>query len=141
MIRQRHGLIGLTILFAVLVLFHSSAQGSRSASPPETIEFGKPVLRHVWPKGLSVTFEGKAGEVITLEVTSKTATGGFDPFIRLLDPTGKKEASDDDSGGRGNCLIKDHALKKDGHYHVFIGGEDNKEGEVEVLLTKADQPR
>jgi len=141
MIRQHHGLIGLTILFAVLVLFHSSAQGSRSASPPEIIEFGQAVVRHVWPKGLSVAFEGKAGAVITLEVTSKTTTGGFDPFVGLLDPTGKEEASDDDSGGQGNCLIKDHVLKKDGKYRVVIGAEDHKEGEVEILLKKVEPRR
>jgi len=141
MSRKHRELISLVLFFTALSLFHSSAQGSRSASPPETIEFGKPVLRHVWPKGLSVIFEGKAGDVITLTVTSKIATGGFDPYVRLLDPEEKEEASDDDSGGHGDCIIKDHALKKSGQYHVFIGGEDNKEGEVEILLTKADQPR
>lgn len=139
---QRRRLLGLTLLTSALALFDSSAQGSRSASPPEIIEFDQAVVRHVWPKGLTVAFEGKAGAVITLTVTSKTATGGFDPFVRLLDPTGKKEASDDDSGGQGNCLLKDHALKKDGQYRVFIGGEDRKEGEVEILISSSarEQP-
>jgi hypothetical protein len=131
---SRHGLISLALLFTALVLFHASAQGSRSASPPQKIEPGQAVVLHVWPQGLFVAFEGKAGETITLHVTSKTQEGGFDPFVRLLDPAGKEEASDDDSGGQGNCLIKDHALKKDGEYHVFIGADDNKEGEVEILL-------
>lgn len=107
----------------------------------ETLKFGEVADRNVWPTGLSLSFEGKAGDVITLTVTSKTTTGGFDPFVRLLDPAEKEETSDDDSGGQGNCLIKDHALKKNGQYHVFIAGEDNKEGEVEILLTKADPVR
>jgi hypothetical protein len=131
----------LTLLFMALALFQSSAQGSKPASPMETLKFGEVADRNVWPTGLSLSFEGKAGMVITLEVTSKTTAGGFDPFVRLLDPEEQEEASDDDSGGQGNCLIKDHALKKDGQYHVFIAGEDHKEGEVEVLLKKADQAR
>jgi len=136
MARQRRALIHLTCLLTAFVLFHSNAQGSKEASPIETLRFGEVTDRNVWPTGLSLSFEGKAGMVITLKVTSKTTAGGFDPFVRLIDPEEKEEASDDDSGGQGNCLIKDHALKKNGLYHVFIAGEDNKEGEVEVLLTK-----
>lgn len=137
MSRRRSRLIGLTLLFTALVLFQSSARAGREPSPPEIIEFGKAVIRHVWPKGLSVAFQGKAGEVITLQVTGKTSTGGFDPFVRLLDPRGNEEASDDDSGGKGDCLIKEHALKEDGEYRVFIGAEDRKEGEVEILVERA----
>jgi hypothetical protein len=140
MSRPRRGLLGLTLLWSALALFDSGAQASRGASPPEIIEFDQAVVRHVWPKGLTVAFEGKAGAVITLAVTSKTATGGFDPFVRLLDPAGKEEAFDDDSGGNGNCLIKDHALKENGTYRIFIGADDKQEGEVEILLEKAAVP-
>ena len=129
-------LIHLAFLFTALAFFPSSAQGSKEPSPMETLKPGEVADRNVWPTGLSLSFEGKAGDVITLTVTSKIATGGFDPYVRLLDPEEKQEASDDDSGGHGDCIIKDHALKKSGLYHVFIAGEDNKEGEVEVLLTK-----
>jgi hypothetical protein len=123
------------LLLAALALVPTGAEGARGSSAPEKIKLGQAVVRHVWPQGLFVTLEGKAGQAVTIQVTSQTQ-GGFDPSVRLLDPAGNEEASDDDSGGKGNCLIKDHVLKEDGDYRIFIEADDKKEGEVEILAQK-----
>jgi len=76
-----------------------------------------------------------AGEVISLRVNSMSP--GFDPDVSLIDPEGQVEASDDDSGGHGNSLIKDHALKKTGQYTVIVGSAGQSQGNtVEILLVK-----
>ncbi|HYU30796.1 MAG TPA: hypothetical protein VEW48_01415 [Thermoanaerobaculia bacterium] len=82
----------------------------------------------------SFIFAGHAGEVITLQVNSMSP--GLDPNISLVDPKSQVEAFDDDSGGHGNSLIKDHALKKTGQYTVIVRSDGQSQGEVEVLLTK-----
>jgi len=187
MIRQDCKLIGLTLLF--VAMFHSSAQGSRSASPPEKIEPGQAVVLHVWPKGLSLAFQGKAGqnlpemaapsllpppqlpppslperlsfdravtcavwktdvlfifagkagEAITISVKSKTP--GLDPHVVLFDSEKNKEASDDDGGGHGDSLIKNHVLKRSGLYTLSVGTAGGNQGKVEVLLKKAGQAK
>jgi CHAT domain-containing protein len=47
------------------------------------------------------TFEGKAGEQITIDLTSSE----FDSYLILLDPESKKIAEDDDGGSRNNARI------------------------------------
>jgi hypothetical protein len=133
MIRQRYGLIGL-IIMAVLNLCHSSAQPLPPPNLPERLTPGRAVTRTVWKNNLLFFLDGRAGEVITLSVTSKSP--GMDPHVSLLDPDKHEEASDDDSGGQGNSLIKNHVLKKSGRYTVSVGTAEREEGRVEVLLEK-----
>jgi len=102
-------------------------------SPPEELKPGRAVTRKIW-KDTSFVFDGKAGEVIALRVTSKAS--GLDPHVALLDPEREREAFDDDSGGHGNSLIKDHTLKRNGRYTAVVGVAENNEGEVEILLQK-----
>jgi hypothetical protein len=104
------------------------------SSPPELLVPGKAVTRTLWKDGILLFFEGRVGEVVTIHVTSKTP--GLDPHVALLDSELKEEASDDDSGGQGNSLIKDHALKKSALYAVHVGAPQADGGTVEVLLTK-----
>jgi len=73
--------------------------------------------------------------VITLRATGKSL--GLDPHVTLIDPNKKREASDDDSGGHGNSLIKNHALKRSGQYTVAVGLAESKEGDVEISPEKA----
>jgi hypothetical protein len=96
---------------------------------------GKVVTRSIWKGDILFFFKGKAGETITLHVASKTQ--GLDPYVALLDPDKQEEASDDDSGGQGNSLIRNHALKKSGRYTVKVGTAERKEGRVKILLNKA----
>jgi hypothetical protein len=104
-------------------------------SLPESLVPGQAVIRAIWKEGILFIFEGKAGEVVTVTVTSKTP--GLDPHITLVDPEKHPEASDDDGGGHGNSLIKNHMLKKSGRYTVRVGATGSDEGKVEVLLSKA----
>jgi hypothetical protein len=83
---------------------------------------------------LFLRLRGRAGEVISLRVNSMSP--GLDPNISLLDPENQVEASDDDSGGHGNSLIKNHALKKTGQYTVIVRSDGKVQGKVEVLLVK-----
>jgi len=98
---------------------------------------GQAITRKIW-KDTRFVFEGRAGEVVTLKVTGKTP--GIDPHITLLNPLLVKEAFDDDSGGHGNSLIKNHALKRNGRYTVVVGIADSHGGDVEILFEKAEPP-
>jgi len=103
-------------------------------SPGGNLVPGRAVPRAVWKGDSLFFFEGRAGEVVTLRVTSRAP--GLDPHVVLLDPEAQKEASDDDSGGHGNSLLKDHTLMKSGRYAVKVGLAWRERGEIEVLLIK-----
>lgn len=135
----------LTVLSLVLVLIAGLALPSAEAakkkakppSPTEELESGQAITRKIW-KDTRFVFDGKAGEVVTLKVTGKTP--GIDPHVTLLDPMRVKEAFDDDSGGHGNSLIKNHTLKRNGRYTVVVGVAESQEGDVEILFEKANPP-
>ncbi|HYU30797.1 MAG TPA: hypothetical protein VEW48_01420 [Thermoanaerobaculia bacterium] len=125
-------------LIALLVLFTAGTACSPAPTLPENLVPGRAVTRTVWKKDLHFLFEGKAGEVIALRVTSKAS--GLDPHVSLIDPEDAEEASDDDSGEHGNSLIKDHILKRTGEYTVIVGSDGKAQGKVEILLEKAKPP-
>lgn len=106
------------------------------ASTTESLEPNRKTVRLIWGKSTSFVFTGQAGEVITLRTNSKSP--GLDPHLCLLDPENLMEAFDDDSGDRGNSLIKDHALKQSGQYTIIVGLDNRVQGPVEILLEKAD---
>jgi hypothetical protein len=128
-----------TLLFITLVASlsgtHVAVAGVALPNLPERLVPGKVVTRSIWKGDILFFFKGKAGETITLHVTSKTQ--GLDPYVALLDPDKQEEAFDDDSDGQGNSLIKKHMLKKSGRYIVSVGSMDSEEGRVKVLLEKA----
>lgn len=125
-------------LIALLILFTAWMACSPAPTPPENLVPGRAVTPTVWKKDLHFFFEGKAGEVITLRITSKAS--GLDPHVSLIDPENAEEVSDDDSGEHGNSLIKDHILKRTGEYTVTVGSDGKVKGKVEVLLTKGASP-
>ncbi|MBI3090624.1 MAG: Ig-like domain-containing protein [Candidatus Tectomicrobia bacterium] len=57
-------------------------------------------------------FSGRAGQRITLELTS----ADFDAYLILFDSTGSPIAEDDDSGGERNSRILDFVLPESGDY-------------------------
>ena len=125
-------------LIAMLILLTAEMSCSPAPTPPENLVPGQAVTRTVWKKNILFSFEGKAGEVITLRITSNAS--GLDPHVSLIDPENAEEVSDDDSGEHGNSLIKDHILKRTGEYTVIVGSDGKVQGEVEVLLTKGASP-
>lgn len=132
---------GLLLSLIVGMSFHSVAFArpqEAGPAPPESIVPGEAVTRAIWKKDLHFVFEGKAGEVITLRVTSKTS--GLDPRVSLRDPEDVEEVADDDSGGQGNSLIKDHVLKRTGKYTIVVGSDGEVQGKVEILLENAPPP-
>lgn len=66
--------------------------------------------------GVAFTFEGAAGDVITIAVTSDD----FDPYVILQDADGEELASDDDSGQRLNAQIEAFELPEDGIYTIIV---------------------
>lgn len=66
--------------------------------------------------GVTYTFEGAAGDVITIDATSDD----FDPYLILQDADGAELASDDDSGERLNAQIAAFELPADGTYTIIL---------------------
>jgi hypothetical protein len=133
-LRSYGRVLTLLVVWALHPLAVARPDPNPPANLPETLVPGKVVLRTVWEEDVFFSFEGKAGEVITISVTSKTP--GLDPHMALLDSEKTEEASDDDSGGHGDSLLKNHVLKKSGRYTVSVGAAQGEKGRVEVLLKK-----
>lgn len=106
--------------------------GSPSANLGGRLEPGVETSARMWGAPADYVHEGTAGEVISLSVDSRTP--GLDPNVQLLDPAGYPEAFDDDSGGQGNALIKGHVLASSGTYTVRLRTDEDRTGEVTVLL-------
>ncbi|HKH43655.1 MAG TPA: hypothetical protein VKM72_03235 [Thermoanaerobaculia bacterium] len=98
------------------------------------LEPGIPTSAQLWGERSEYVYEGKAGEVVTVNVT--TETPGLDPNVRLVDPAGLEVAFDDDSGGQGHALIQDHLLASDGTYTIRIQTDEDQHGDVTVLLSR-----
>jgi hypothetical protein len=82
----------------------------------------------------SFTFEGAAGDVVTITMTSDD----FDSFVRLLDPSGDEISSDDDSAGNLNALLADFELPADGTYTIVASSfSSTSAGAFELTLEVA----
>lgn len=126
---------GQTLIALGCLLFLGACNsGSVPACIGERLEPGHAISRRVWGERCDFLLQGKAGEVITLKIISKTP--GLDPQVQLFDPDGREEASDDDSGGKGNPLIAGHVLKRSGQYTVGIGSADGRSGELSILVVQ-----
>ncbi|GAB4518756.1 MAG: hypothetical protein OHK0046_26790 [Anaerolineae bacterium] len=63
------------------------------------------------------TFEGQAGDLVTISMTATSAT--LDTLLFLIDPNGVEIASNDDSNETTNSLISNLLLTQDGEYTVI----------------------
>jgi hypothetical protein len=99
------------------------------------LEAGIQISVHMWGEAWKHVYEGEAGQVIDLSVISNTL--GLDPKVQLLDPSGREEAFDDDSGGKGNALIREHLLQSSGTYTVRVETDEDQTGDVSVVLSVA----
>lgn len=83
--------------------------------------------------GAAYTFEGAAGDVVTITLTS----GDFDPFLRLRDASGAELATDDDSGGSLNAQIAFFRLPASGVYTILVESYDGRVGAYSLRLSPA----
>ncbi|MBL8132651.1 MAG: PPC domain-containing protein [Anaerolineae bacterium] len=101
---------------------------------PHDAEFLSPFDRHVFQ------FSGSAGRYATLRAAALNAVEAppVDPRLTLYDALGNALATDDDSGGGVDALIRDVRLPRDGEYYVqVIGGGA---GAYRLTLALADAP-
>jgi S1-C subfamily serine protease len=113
-----------------------TAQGRSQPSgnnPPQHIALGDAPINGALESGDNVlpadnsffdiyTFDGQAGQQVSIEMTS----GAIDPFLILIGPDGEEVAQDDDGGGNANAKIV-VALPASGKYllvaNSYQGGE------------------
>lgn len=81
--------------------------------------------------GAAYTFEGAAGDVVTITLTSDD----FDPFLRLRDASGAELATDDDSGGSLNAQIAFFRLPASGVYTILVESYDGRVGAYSLRLS------
>jgi CHAT domain-containing protein/Flp pilus assembly protein TadD len=101
-------------LMAQTIALESNTIDDRLNSHSDTLEDNSYYNRH--------TFEGKAGEQITIELTSDE----FDPYLLLIDPEGNKIAEDDDSGEGKNARIT-LTLPSAGTYVIWANSYGERE--------------
>ncbi|UCC62386.1 MAG: hypothetical protein JSV36_16665 [Anaerolineae bacterium] len=79
-------------------------------------------------------FQGQVGQVVTIRMTRSSTS--LDPLLRLFDPYGDQEASDDDGAGDYNSLISDHRLGYDGTYTILaVSYRGSSSGPFELSLS------
>lgn len=80
------------------------------------------------------TFRGEAGEEIVLRLESDD----FDPYLFLLDDEEQQLATDDDSAGNLNALLR-YTLPYSGTYHVWVNSwSPDEQGAYTVYLDTAE---
>lgn len=105
------------------------------------IEYGDVVSHSITndTPGISYTFVGNAGDVITVEMVA--LEDGLDPLIILYGPTGAMFAANDDNGRTQNAAIVGYTLPMDGEYSILatrygersaIGGTGDFELSLEI---------
>jgi len=82
------------------------------------------------------SFTGKKDDIVSIRMNR---TGGaLDSFLRLLDPTQREIANDDDSGGGQNSLISSFVLPMDGTYTIvatrFDPTQETSVGPYEIQI-------
>jgi hypothetical protein len=142
MLRLRHQSRALLAVLFLAVLIPGCKQEYENDYEVEVVtaqlesrlEPGVPDSVQLWGEVSKRVYDGKAGEVITLSIT--TEIPGLDPNVRLVDPAGLELAFDDDSGVEGHALIQDYLLASDGTYEVRVETDEDQHGEVTVLLSR-----
>lgn len=102
---------------------------------PSVIEIGSTVTGENSFFGVSRwTFEGQAGETVTLALNRADPDSSYDPLLRLFSPDGTELASDDDGGDGLNALISCYPLPVSGTYTIHADGFSGDTGEYELSL-------
>jgi len=109
------------------------AQRRRELNPPETLVLDQPPIQgslrredNVLPVDNSFfdiyTFEGRAGQQVTIEMNSRE----IDAYLILLDPTGQELAQDDDGGDNRNARIQ-VTLSETGTYTILANSAQEED--------------
>jgi hypothetical protein len=78
----------------------------------------------------------KSGKTYVIDMIGKTKTGfGFDPYLRLEDPSGKEVAANDDGGGNFNARIT-YSCRKDGTYSIIATTVSNGAGFFDLKVVE-----
>lgn len=93
-------------------------------------------------------FEGRAGDTVVAEVCARRLGSPADALIRLIDPTGKVVASNDDSSDKASGLIADqadpylsHRLAVGGIYYLQLSDAQRHGGEEYGYRLRLSPPR
>jgi len=93
-------------------------------------------------------FEGKVGQQVVLEVFARRLDSPVDSVLRLIGPSGKQLASNDDREDKGSGLNTHHAdsyisvrLPEDGCYTVYLGDTQRGGGPSYAYRLRLSAPR
>ncbi|NWF65700.1 MAG: pre-peptidase C-terminal domain-containing protein [Chloroflexi bacterium] len=105
-------------------VIHSIRPSERNADDAGNNSGGKPGAESTAEGNLPLgeaqpyTFEGSAGQVVTIVLESDALT--MDPFLNLYASDGSIVAQDDDSAGNLNAIIENFALPADDTYTIEV---------------------
>lgn len=106
---------------------------------PSVIEIGSTVTGENSFFGVSRwTFEGQAGEGVTIALNRAEGEDDYDPLVRLISPDGTELISDDDGGDSLNSLIECYALPVSGAYVIQVDGFSGDTGNYELTLSATE---
>ena len=93
-----------------------------SASSATRMKIGDEVSGGINPEGDRdyFAFDGKARDVINIEITARMLGSDLDSYITLFGPDGSRLASNDDSGNSLDSRIGDFELPETGKYKVEV---------------------
>jgi hypothetical protein len=82
------------------------------------------------------TFDGEAGQFVNIRMVR--LSGRIDPVLWLYDPQGEPIASDDNSGGDHDALLRNIRLDEGGLYSIQSAG-DGQTGEYRINFTSGTE--
>jgi hypothetical protein len=113
------------VLIIVLLLIALSVATADSLSA--YVRTGTPIAAGRWVKGQTsrydlveeYTFYARTGRYVTVAMERDSASPRLDPYLQLMDPSGRIVAYDDDGYGSGNSLIDSYYVSRSGTYTIL----------------------
>jgi hypothetical protein len=124
---------GLWLAFLFWTTWGGWSSPLLASYPPtdsQPIKYGQVVETELSSASVAWTFEGKAGQVITIIMNSND----FDPYLELYSPGGALLIEDDDGGGDYNAQIGAFRLPESGTYTIVVYSLDDNFGLYELIL-------
>jgi hypothetical protein len=130
----------LSVLWVALILGLMPSVYAQDGGDVNVIEYGNTEFGTLSTSSPSEAwqFEGYAADLITVSVNQ--IMGELDPYVVLLDPTGRVLAVDDNSGDQyPNARINGLRLPDSGTYTILAQAYRDTTGDYEVILVR-DEP-